>query len=493
MTRPSRRKQKPSSPPPTPIRPATSGDGFGTAVRRRLRSISFFQAIFFTYVIVGLIVMAFVIPPFQKSDEPAHYFRVVSLANLDLTCTKEPDGEYYMYMKRRYADFPVTIHVWDVALMGDVRYDRDWLRADWSRPEFDEDVRVPDICNLPPVGYLPNVVGVWLGMPFENPLVGFHIGRVLGAVFFVVCLAFAIRLTPERYRLPVYFFGGLPIVLHQVSAFSYDTTQLALFPLLFAYVAKFAVEDKRIERRHLLWFLGILLVSVSIRSLSYIPLLALFFAIRPSRIGPSIRGYLTVSGIFFGVTALVTLILSLVYLPRVGAVPEAEGEISAQRQLDHVLGDPWGFVQACYLTFRNQGEWLLLQSMGVFGWIDTPMSYFPYYLGVFVFGLAFYHVFKSDESLVLNRKQIGALFLTIVGTAALLFLSLYLVWTPVEGKEVLGLQGRYFIGLLPFVMFAMSQLALSIGKQRFMNAMILIFICIVLYNMYRAVDLRYYG
>lgn len=457
-----------------------------------LRSLNLFHAAFVVYVVAGLLAMTFVIPPFQKSDEPSHYYRTVSLSNFDLVCTREPDGEYYFYMKRRYAELPAIINTWEVAMRGDQRYDRDWLRADFSRPELNDERRVGDICNLPPIGYLPNALGVLLGKPFENPLPGFYMGRLAGAIFFLGGLLYALAITPARYRLAVYFYGGLPIVLHQVAAISYDAVQLALFPVMFGYIAKFASEPGQIERKHLVLFLAALLVSISIRSMSYVPLLGLFFAIAPMKMAPDRAAYAKVAGIFFGVTTVVTLIFSAIYLPRVGSVPDVDGEVSAQRQLDHVLGDPWGFIEASYKTVENQGEWLLKQTIGVYGWIDAPMPFFPYYLTLFVLGLVFYHVVREDRK-ILNGWQVAALFGVVAATIATLFLSLYLVWTPVGQDEVLGLQGRYFIGLLPFTMLAVSQLALMAGRRAFVIAMAIVLLCIMFYNMVSAIDLRYYG
>ena len=187
-------------------------------------------------------VLAIMVPPFQKSDEPGHYYRAVSLANGDLVCQKDADGFYYFAMKKRDAEAPLVFHVWDVALQGDQRFDRAWLKADFSDPHYDEIAHVRDYCNLPPIGYIPSALGVFIGKPFESPLFGIYAGRILGGLLFVAGLIWALKVVPERYRLVVYFFAAAPMILHQVTAISYDTTQFALFPVLFAYLARFIVQ-----------------------------------------------------------------------------------------------------------------------------------------------------------------------------------------------------------------------------------------------------------
>jgi hypothetical protein len=44
---------------------------------------------------------------------------------------------------------------------------------------------------------------------------------------------------------------------------------------------------------------------------------------------------------------------------------------------------------------------------------------------------------------------------TILGSAELIFLALYLSWTPVGMERIDGVQGRYFIPLLPILLFAL--------------------------------------
>ena len=43
----------------------------------------------------------------------------------------------------------------------------------------------------------------------------------------------------------------------------------------------------------------------------------------------------------------------------------------------------------------------------------------------------------------------------ILGSAELIFLSLYVTWTPVGMDRIDGVQGRYFIPLLPMLLFVL--------------------------------------
>ena len=453
--------------------------------------MGFYRALFFAYLTVGLLVFAFLVPPFQKSDEPAHFHRAVSLTNLDFFCDKDANGQYYFPMKRKYAELPDVMRTFDVAFRYDSKFTLDWLRADFSDPRYDEAAAVYRFCSLPPAGYLPNALGILVGKPFENPLVSFYLGRVFGAVFFALAIVLALKTTPDRYRPIVYFYAALPVVLHQVSANSYDAVQLSLVPLLFAYLMSIVTDKGAARPARLLIFMALLLWLINVRLFSYVPLLLLFFVIHPSRIARSRADYLKVASGFLVVTAVLTGFFDLVYLPRAADSSPDPSAIDASSQVRFVLNNPWEFVEASYNTLRLWGEGLFREGIGVFGWIDYTLGYAPYYIAVFLGGVLVYSTVQRDEAL-LRPNQILFLLAAVLLTAASLFFSLYAVWTPVGKDTIDGLQGRYFLGLLPFAIVCLSQAAAAIGRERLFKALLTGVALLVLFNIVRAVTLRYY-
>jgi uncharacterized membrane protein len=462
-----------------------------TAVWRRLTAIGFYPTLFWGYVGVALLIFTFLVPPFQKSDEPAHYYRAVSLTNLAFVCSKDANGQYYFNMKQRYAGLPAEMHVWDVAFQYNKKFDLAWLRTDFSQPFFNETVPVYDTCNLPPVGYVPNALGILAGKPFQNPLIGFYLGRIFGALFFIGAVVLALRIVPQRYKLVVYLYAAIPMVLHQVGAISYDAVHLSLFPLLFAYVTRFLTVDEAIKPRDLLVFMGLLWWTINVRSFAYDPLLLLFFLVPHQRIATPFAKYVRVTGAFVGFTAVTTGVFGMLYLSEDHLLTPDSVGISASSQVKFVLLHPWDFVAASYRTLQIHGELLMRQGIGDFGWIDYAFNFVPYYAVVVVAGLLVYYVMERDL-LVIKPAQLAVLWVALAGTLAALFLSLYAVWSPVGAGVVGGLQGRYFLGLLPFGIFALSQTALTVGKGRFVQTLVLLLGLVLLASMLKAVAGRYY-
>jgi uncharacterized membrane protein len=481
--------------PPSPEERADSHPERRSLLRTPLGSLpppTLFQALFFAYVIAALVLFTALVPPFQKADEPAHYYRAISLANLQLGCSRDQDGQYYFLLQRRHADFPDLMRYWEV-WHREMRFDWAWLRHDFSAPVYDEQVRVYRWCSLPPFGYLPNAAGALLGMPFENPLYGFYLGRALAALFFLGAIVMALRITPDIYRPAVYLYAALPTVLHQVSGFSYDVVQLSLFPLMFAMLARFVSQPTPLKKGHIVAFIALLAWTLNARLVAYYPMLLLAFVVpwRKEAGGPSGRFPPLAVGAL-AAAVLFTLAVAFAYLPRAeDSGPGGDYEVNASEQVRFVMQNPWRFLEASYNALARYGEHLIGGGIGYFGWIvDYGMSFLPYYAFAVAAGAVVFYTASRDQPR-LRPTQLLALAGALAFTVLFIFLSLYAVWSPVGGDMVHGLQGRYFIGLLPFLILLVSQAAAVMGRQRLATLILLVVALMVLYNIYRAIEFRH--
>ena len=95
-----------------------------------------------------------------------------------------------------------------------------------------------------------------------------------------------------------------------------------------------------------------------------------------------------------------------------------------------------------------------MQIIGVLGWLDAYLPRFTYAL----LGLGLLATLAMDGVSVrpLLRWIVGA---AIAASFGLIFASLYLTWNPLRSLEpIRGIQGRYFLPLLPFVAFLIPKL-----------------------------------
>jgi uncharacterized membrane protein len=97
------------------------------------------------------------------------------------------------------------------------------------------------------------------------------------------------------------------------------------------------------------------------------------------------------------------------------------------------------------------------------------------------------------EKMRLEPLQLLALGGATFGTALALFVAAYFFWSHVGAETIWGVQGRYFLVLLPFAVVGVAQMSVTLGRERLVNILLVLAAIIVLRNIYRAIDLRYFG
>ena len=108
-----------------------------------------------------------------------------------------------------------------------------------------------------------------------------------------------------------------------------------------------------------------------------------------------------------------------------------------------------------------QGQWLrhgdIFQGfVGVLGWLDTPLPASYYLLTAVMLMLALMVSTRDHQPLETNLRRLAAAAL-FLGAVCAVFLLEYLSWSPVGGRVVEGVQGRYFLPIVPFLGFVLPR------------------------------------
>jgi uncharacterized membrane protein len=138
---------------------------------------------------------------------------------------------------------------------------------------------------------------------------------------------------------------------------------------------------------------------------------------------------------------------SLLWMKSYSAIPHPflpEG-VNMKEQLKFLLTDP---ILNAQIMGRNLLEGLINGLMLFdFGWL----SYSSNGLGLlYLFFFGSFCVFYPREEMQNPISRVGAL-IVVAGIYTAINLSMYLTWTPVGSEVINGVQGRYFIGLLPLI------------------------------------------
>ena len=97
-----------------------------------------------------------------------------------------------------------------------------------------------------------------------------------------------------------------------------------------------------------------------------------------------------------------------------------------------------------------------LQLIGILGWLDMRLQewVYPVLSASLLFGL--YAPLRVNAPT--RRRMAIVSSLAVLGYCLAVFMIFYLVWTPIDGVQIEGVQGRYFVVALPFAAVMLSSL-----------------------------------
>ena len=93
---------------------------------------------------------------------------------------------------------------------------------------------------------------------------------------------------------------------------------------------------------------------------------------------------------------------------------------------------------------------------------------------------------KTTEKQVLSAGQRLWIFLVLAGVASLVGLALLFDWTPIESNYVYGIQGRYFLPMLPLLLILCKNLQIEMndGMTKYIAAATYILQYLSVYHVY---------
>lgn len=330
--------------------------------------------------------------------------------------------------------------------------------ATWLEKMAEPSLATPTVQDKPwGIHHLPYVPGIlafalsrWLG---GSLLTAILLARTLSLLVYLSLTAWAIHLLPfGKHLLAAY--ALLPTLLFQATRLTYDTVTIAAaFLFLAALLDEWANPDRLLSKGRLILLALAAIVFNSIKSV-YVPLVAAAYGMPSSKFTSGKKRLLYVMDL----TILITLILSQVILPGL-LQPESGGDArvsgtSLSGQLAFIFAQP---IAAARIVLGD-----LLTNLGTFLLGNTAVLSFAYagtiHSANWSFTIAALLVILAliDQP---DRAQDGpplpalpwtqSLYLaaTALSSLILVYLALYISFTPVGASTVDGVQPRYIFPL----------------------------------------------
>lgn len=422
--------------------------------------------IYLVFAVPYTFLLVWLLPPFQVPDEGHHYLRAVAISSGQLLPSNQPGKGSGGVIEDSAETFMNSFL--NIPFRPDIKVGRAKLDAagatGFGGPRSFHDF--PAATVYPPYTYATSTVAVELARAAHlSQLDALRLARLANAVVVLLATSLAIAIVPTgKWSLAAICL--LPMFIAQAAGVTSDGTVFALALPATALIARFALMSKITP--------GMVFVAAA--------LIAAASAVRPPTLALALP--LLVVGWLRLPAARTRRALTLNALAAVAVVPAALwlafattqqvdsrlfglGDFNAGRQVGFILQHPGQVVGIARDTLRAYGVLYFMQFVGVLGFLDAPLRaplVSPYgVLAVLLVGVLAVEVSLAGRI----GKRVGAAFLAAaVASAALVFASLYLSWSPVGNGTVEGVQGRYFIPVAAMVVAALAGTVESSGGRR---------------------------
>ena len=320
----------------------------------------------------------------------------------------------------------------------------------------------------PPYIKLPSALGIVLATLLNLgsfPL--FYLGRFFNLLMFAALAYFAVRITPVGKN-AMMVAGLLPMTLHLASSYSYDAGIMGLAFLLTGMCLRAVYGEGLMSRREKA---GIVVVAVLLAPCKVVYTVIVLLVIliprkRFSSAAASARFKVVAIG-FALLSLLVFRAAGLLQMAGVASSSTAEGsrgdEYGTFYSLSGLVSDPLNTVLLFLRTFDVQGSFYLDTLVGgSLAWFQVDLKA-PLYITVALLFIVVLSAQRSEGDNVVipgaHRFLCGGL--ALAGGLGVR-LSMLIGWTFTSESVVQGVQGRYFLPLLPMAALAMRSKHMSI-------------------------------
>lgn len=399
--------------------------------------------------ILGLLFIL-IMPINQIPDEHAHFETVYRYSN-KMLFIKETEDNNTIYMRQCDTFFN--------ALGSNSNKDLYDLEYNTLINKYDTDLVESGCRNVNnfPLLYIPAAIGVSIARIFNfNPIILYMMGRLINLSIFIGLGFISLKKIPiGKSALAVVFM--FPMVIHQASSYSADSILNSVAFAFIAYCMNILYSNK-INKIDLV--VGIILASVlSPSKVTYFPMLFMIFLIVIKKY-KNRKEHNIILLIFIAAIATTFLIQNWSIIT--GGVINNSQKINGMTLLydgtygystNFIFNNPISFIKILLNTFKELGHFYILSMIGKsLGWLNISINIIIIYSYILLFILACFNNKDSEnEEVCLNIYQKGLVSILIVSVIILIEIALFSTWTHYGSSVIEGVQGRYFIPILPLI------------------------------------------
>lgn len=329
--------------------------------------------------------------------------------------------------------------------------------------------------NATAVSYLPGILGMTLGRLLQLPIMKtIYMGRFFSCAAYIGLCYFGIKKIPGN-KGTLALVALLPISLHLGSSFSYDSLLLGGAIFFTGLVFLLYEQKKEVSVTQLLLLVLSVLILTSGKGIYVIMLGMLVFI--PAKVwGGKLKQKLYLTA--FGSLSAISFVANM------GALLTKRGEVVLENnrmQTSIIWEKPIEFL---FLAINTLISLVDIYFRGLFGgylgWFQFEV---PVVVSIIAMILLLISTFYVSEQSVLIKKEVrfgGIAVFLLLGAASL---AAAISWNSENATTIGGVQGRYFLQVLPFALLSISSLKQLELKKDISRLLILCMVCINVYTL----------
>ena len=386
-----------------------------------------------------------VMPAFSAPDELAHFVTAYRISNNIIGGVDDTDEDYVMCREIDALKREMT----HITTLETYRYIKDELFSNKDNGNYviySNETKV--LKHTPLISHLPQAFGITVSrMLHLSDVALYFVGQACTFLVYLVLVYLAIRIIPVGKQI-LFAISSLPMMIHIITSFSYDSIICGLSFLLIACIVKLIYDDNSINVMNciVVYIISMLLAPCK---MVYCFISLLLFLIPTSKFNKKNLSYLFKFGTVFS-----SVIFAFAY-----NVSEVSNTSSGTKIIE--WADAEGFtismlinnipytVKIYLRTIHDMlGKYLNTMIGGSLGWLLVDMPLDVIVLAIIILMISLREHRKK------HMKTIHKIIYTLVFFMifVLILTSMLLGWTPLYSFTILGVQGRYFLPILPLIM-----------------------------------------
>lgn len=406
------------------------------------------------------IFMVLLNPFYHPLDEISHFVKTYALTDGQILATRNWNTVGYMLPKNMLDILENKFKFMDI--IGRTFKSQAYFDAQQVFQSYPAKYVAPIL----PIDYIPASVGVGLGRLLGLPAISIiYLGRLMNVLAFGLLAYLSIKRIPFGKHIML-LVALLPGTIYLAGSYSTDGMLIGGSMLFIAICLDYAchADEKCINLADLALLFTAAILILSVKSAAYAPILLFFFLI-PKRCFRQYQYLLTMMS-----AAVILVFLFFAY--RIFNLFSIEDDrmpgVNQAAQLSYIMANPLAFIKILFNDKILNGLVTSLTSYSYIHYANSLSSLLP----LFMAGVALTDRTDSKDNsygLTKRTKLYMAIFswFAIIVIYVLVNIALYLGYSPVGNLNILGVQPRYFLPILPLLLLQINRLAPAIRISRY--------------------------